>query len=133
MERVKEYYLGKGFNCAESVLRAANDEYGLGLDEKALVTAGGFGGGMGAGSSCGALCGAIQALGAKMLTEGRAADCPGFREKCAAYYHAFEEALGSSECRNLGPKYKNGEIRCYAVVEKAYELLKAAMEEIEKE
>ena len=133
MEKVKEYYLGKNFNCAESVLRAANDEYQLGLDEKALMTAGGFGGGMGAGSSCGALCGAIQALGAKMLTEGRAADCPGFRAKCAGYYKAFEEALGSSECRNLGPKYKNGEIRCYAVVEKAYELLKTAMEESEKE
>ena len=133
MEKVKEYYLGKNFNCAESVLRAANDEYQLGLDEKALVTAGGFGGGMGAGSSCGALCGAIQALGAKMLTKGRAADCPGFRAKCAGYYKAFEEALGSSECRNLGPKYKNGEIRCYAVVEKAYELLKTAMEESEKE
>ena len=133
MEKVKEYYLGKSFNCAESVLRAANEEFKLGLDEKALVTAGGFGGGMGAGSSCGALCGAIQALGAKLLTEGRAADCPGFREKCAAYYHAFEEALGSSECRNLGPKYKNGEVRCYAVVEKAYELLKTAMEEAEKE
>ena len=133
MEKVKEYYLGKNFNCAESVLRAANDEYQLGLDEKALVTAGGFGGGMGAGGSCGALCGAIQALGAKMLTEGRAADCPGFRAKCAGYYKAFEEALGSSECRNLGPKYKNGEIRCYAVVEKAYELLKTAMEESEKE
>lgn len=133
MEKVKEYYLGKNFNCAESVLRAANDEYQLGLDEKALVTAGGFGGGMGAGSSCGALCGAIQALGAKMLAEGRAADCPGLRAKCAGYYKAFEEALGSSECRNLGPKYKNGEIRCYAVVEKAYELLKTAMEESEKE
>ena len=38
MEKVKEYYLGGNFNCAESVLRAANDEYGLGLDEKALVS-----------------------------------------------------------------------------------------------
>ena len=132
MERVKEYYLGENFNCAESVLRAANDEYGLGLDEKALVTAGGFGGGIGAGSSCGALCGAIQALGAKLISEGRAADCPGFREKCAAYYYAFEEALGSSECRELGPKYKNGETRCYAVVEKAYELLKEMLDETEK-
>ena len=133
MEKVREYYLDKGYNCAESVLRAANEEFGLGLDEKALVTAGGFGGGMGAGSSCGALCGAIQALGAKMLTEGRAKDCHGFREKCAEYYRAFEEALGASECRNLGPKYKNEEVRCYAVVEKAYELLKAALEESKKE
>ncbi len=130
MDKVREYYLDKGFNCAESVLRAANDEYHLGLDEKALVTAGGFGGGMGSGSSCGALCGAIQALGAKMIDEGRAADCPGFRAKCAGYYQAFDEALGSTQCRELKPKYNNG--RCSIVVEKAYELLRAAMEEREK-
>ena len=132
MDKVRNYYLDKGFNCAESVLRAANDEYGLGLDEKALVTAGGFGGGMASGSSCGALCGAIQALGAAMLKEGRAADCPGFREKCAEYHRAFEEALGSTMCRELGPKYKNEEARCFKVVETAYELLKKAMDEAGK-
>jgi len=131
MDKVRSYYLDKGFNCAESVLRAANDEYNLGLDEKALVTAGGFGGGMGCGSSCGALCGAIQALGAARLN-GRAADCPGFRDQCAGYYRAFEEALGSSECKNVGPKFKQDDIRCYAVVEKAYELLRQAMDESKK-
>lgn len=130
MEKVKAYYIEKSFNCAESVLRAANEEYGLGLEEKALVTAGGFGGGMGCGSSCGALCGAIQALGAKMLSEGRAADCPGFREKCAVYYQAFEKTLGSTQCRDL--KGKHAGVRCSAVVEKAYELLKAAMDEIDR-
>lgn len=130
MDRVKEYYLGQCYNCAESVLRAANDEYQLGLDEKALVTAGGFGGGMACGSSCGALCGAIQALGAKMLSEGRAADCPGFRDQCAGYYRAFEEALGSTQCRDL--KGKHAGVRCSAVVEKAYELLKTALDEIDQ-
>ena len=128
MDKVREYYLGKGFNCAESVLRAANDEYGLGIDEKALVMAGGFGGGMGCGSSCGALCGAIQALGAAKLT-GRAADCPGFRDQCAGYCKAFEEALGSTMCRELGPMHKREDIRCFAVVERAYELLRQTMEE----
>ncbi len=126
MDRVKDYYLGKGFNCAESVLRAANEEFKLGLDEKALITAGGFGGGMGCGSSCGALCGAIQALSAAKLT-GRAADCPGFRDVCAGYYRAFGEALGSCDCRDL--KCKNPETRCFAVVEKAYELLRQTMKE----
>jgi len=125
---VEKYYLGQCFNCAESVLRAANEQYGLGLDEKALCTAGGFGGGMASGSACGALCGAIQALGAAMLS-GRAADCPGFRDKCGAYFRSFEEALGSSLCAELGPKYKNPTARCYTVVRTAYELLEKAMED----
>ena len=31
-ETAKKYYLEQNYNCAESVLRAANEEYGLGLD-----------------------------------------------------------------------------------------------------
>ncbi len=120
---VEKYYLDQGYNCAESVLRAANDQYGLGLSEEALCTAGGFGGGMGCGSACGALCGAIQALGAAMLT-GRAADCPGFRDKCAGYYRAFEQALGSAMCSEL----KKPGVRCAAVVDKAYELLEEILD-----
>ena len=123
---LKKYYLEKNFNCAESVLRTANEEYKLGLDERALCTAGGFGGGMGCGSSCGALCGAIQALGAAMLS-GRAADCPGFREKCAAYCREFEKTFGSTLCSDLKPVHKKE--KCYEVVGKAYELLCQAMEE----
>ncbi len=128
LDALKGYYLDGGYNCAESVLRTANEEFGLGLDEKALRTAGGFGGGMGCGNACGALCGAIQALSAAML-EGRAHDCPGFREKCAGYTRAFEEALGSTQCRELGPMHKQAETRCYPVVEKAYELLCKMLEE----
>jgi len=128
LDALKGYYLDGGYNCAESVLRTANEEFGLGLDEKALRTAGGFGGGMGCGNACGALCGAIQALGAAMLS-GRAADCPGFRDKCGAYFRSFEEALGSSLCAELGPKYKNPTARCYTVVRTAYELLEKAMED----
>ena len=131
MERVWEYYLGKSFNCAESVLRAANEEFQLGLDEKALTTAGGFGGGMASGSSCGALCGAIQALGAALIREGRAADCESFRAKCAGYHKAFEEALGSTMCREIVPVHKTEDLRCCRVVEKAYELLREILKEAE--
>ena len=45
-ERAKQYY-DQDYNCAETILRAANDEYQLGLDEAALRLAAGFGGGMG--------------------------------------------------------------------------------------
>lgn len=119
---LRENYLDQGYNCAEAVLRTANGQYGLGLDEKALYTAGGFGGGMGTGSCCGALCGCIEALGAAML-EGRARDCEGFREECAQLVHEFEEALGSQMCRELCPRYKREDVKCYEVVVTAYELL----------
>lgn len=126
---VREYFLEKGFNCSESMLRAANDYYGLGLNEESLRLAGGFGGGMGAGGACGALCGAIQAIAAMMIMEqesSKSSACPGFREACAAYYNAFAEQLGSSECRDLTPKYKKPDTRCYELMEKAWALLEEA-------
>ncbi len=59
----------QGYNCAESVLRAFRDRYGLALDGDALRIASGFGGGLGqAGCMCGALAGAVMVLG---LLQGR--------------------------------------------------------------
>ena len=59
----QRYYLEGDYNCAESVLLAANAEYGLGLPDDAVKLVGGFGAGMGCGNACGALCGAVAVLG----------------------------------------------------------------------
>ena len=126
---IRKYFLEQGYNCAESMLRAANEQYGLGLSEESLRLAGGFGGGMGAGGACGALCGAVQALAAMMIMDkesSKSSACPQFREECAAYYNAFAEQLGSSECRDLTPKYKKPDIRCFELMEKAWALLEEA-------
>ena len=50
---VKKYYLEQRRNCAESLLRAANEAYGLNLTEADFALLSGFGGGMGCGSVCG--------------------------------------------------------------------------------
>ncbi len=48
-ERAEKYYLEGDYNCAEAILRAANDACALGLREDALRLAGGFGGAWAAG------------------------------------------------------------------------------------
>ena len=48
-DRVKEYYLEKDYNCAETTLHCINDEYGLGLTDEQIKLASGFGAGMGCG------------------------------------------------------------------------------------
>jgi C_GCAxxG_C_C family probable redox protein len=50
-------------NCSEKILRGANIEYDLGLDDAALKMAAGFGGGMAIEDKCGALTAAIMVLG----------------------------------------------------------------------
>lgn len=45
--KLRRYYLEKDYNCAETILRAANEEYHLGLNEDSFRLVSGFGGGMG--------------------------------------------------------------------------------------
>lgn len=114
-DRVREYYLGKDNNCAETTLHAIDDEYRLGLPEEAFRLIGGFGGGMGCGKTCGALCACVAALGKMTVTE-RAHATPEFKEHCAALVERFTQALGSTECSELTLKYKKEETRCLDTV-----------------
>jgi len=91
------------YNCAQSVLGAFAEDFGLDKD-RALQTAVGFGGGMGRKQEvCGAVSGAIIALG--LASEFREADG---REKINAVYakvssliNEFTEKKGSVLCRDL--------------------------------
>ena len=115
-ETAKKYYLEQNYNCAESVLRAANEEYGLGLDEGALKLMAGFGGGMGCGGVCGALSGGIAAL-SKLRVSDRAHTTPGFSGECAGVVAAFEEKAGSCQCSELKARFFREGTRCLDTVE----------------
>ena len=103
-ETAKICYLEQDYNCAESVLRAANQEYGLGLKEEALRLVAGFGGGMGCGEVCGALSGLIAAL-SEMRVRDRAHTTPGFSEECAEWVASFEKKTGGLRCCELKKRW----------------------------
>ncbi|QAT48386.1 hypothetical protein EQM14_00535 [Caproiciproducens sp. NJN-50] len=114
-DRVRDYYLVKDNNCAETTLHAIDDEYHLDLPEEAFKLVAGFGAGLGCGKTCGALCACIAALG-KMSVGERAHATPGFKEQCAALVEKFTETLGDTECSALTQKYKKEETRCLDTV-----------------
>ena len=97
-------------------MRAANEEYGLGLDEGALKLMAGFGGGMGCGGVCGALSGGIAAL-SKLRVSDRAHTTPGFSGECARLVAAFEEKAGSCQCSELKARFFREGTRCLDTVE----------------
>lgn len=111
-------YYRQGYNCAEALLRAINEDRALRLSEDALRLAAGFGGGMGCGDACGAMTGAVAGLGA-LLVKGRAHQTPGFSELCAGWVEQFRRDLGSSLCAELKPKYKTAETGCLETVLRA--------------
>lgn len=92
----------EGYNCAESVLRALNEELKLNLSDDALKMATGFGGGLGqAGCMCGALAGAVMALN---VLQGRTspAQSRGPAYTAAKELHdIFTDTFGASCCRLL--------------------------------
>jgi len=131
-EVAEKYYLGGDYNCAESVLLAANEVYGFGLDaENCVKLVSAFGGGLGCGKLCGAVAGSMSALGFMAVT-GRAHATEGFKDLCAGTAAKLEAALGSTECAQVKPAFFNPETRCLnavkaacAVIEKELEALKA--------
>ena len=74
-DTVMKYYLEQDYNCAESIIRGANEYYGLGLDEKALLAFGGFGAGCYAGRLCGACAGGIAAVSSMCCRSGGRCSC----------------------------------------------------------
>ena len=126
-ERAEKYYNEGNYNCAETILRAANDEYELGLDEASMKLVAGFGGGMGCGQACGALCGGICAISAAEVAD-KAHTAPELRGKTTKLVAAFRRILGDTQCKNLMGKYKKPDTRCLETVLLGCEALSEVME-----
>ena len=123
-EKAAKFYSDDNdLNCAESILYAANEEYGLGLDQKALDTMSSFGGGMGVESVCGALTGAIAVLGV-MFTSDKTVDSEKRKAIVADFYKEFQERFGTDNCGQIKEKYRDDTIGCRDVVKRSAEILR---------
>ena len=127
---VRELFLDRNYNCAETILLWANERYGLRIAPEDVRLASGFGGGLGCGENCGALLGALAAL-SKNLVQDRAHTIPGFREACAGLVDRFRADLGSIQCAELKEKYCRPDVRCLFVVERAAAVLDEYMKTLE--
>ena len=129
-ELVDDIYLHHNYNCCETVLIAANQAYGLGMDEKDFRAASGFGAGMCTESVRGALSGAIMAIGLKFST-GKAHETEGFMPMVAEFYNDyFKKQLGSDNCAELKKRYRypdGDDRRCLLTIEKAAQTLEKFM------
>jgi C_GCAxxG_C_C family probable redox protein len=94
---------GRGFNCAQSVLSACCEQYGMSKEE-ALKVSCAFGAGMGRlGGTCGAVTGAYMAIGLKYGKYLEGDEVP--KEKTYAMVNEFSRQFkarnGSIVCREL--------------------------------
>ncbi|HBG14855.1 MAG TPA: hypothetical protein DDW96_06010 [Synergistaceae bacterium] len=132
VDKAMRYYLLEDMNCAESVLYAANDEYGLELDRAGLKTMAGFGGGMSIETTCcGALSGAIAAISVR-FTKTKAHENPEVREICKDFLNGFVARHGEINCAPLKDLYRDERSRCLPVIEMAAEELERIMKDHER-
>jgi len=114
MSRVLEIYK-EGYNCAESIVKAINEEKKLNIP---VSVASPFGGGMTVGSTCGAISGALVVLGAVKgrETNKEQNDSKGIAKEVM---NKISEKYGTFECREL----KKKDVSCNEIIEYAYEVI----------
>ncbi len=117
----------KDLNCAETVLYAANEAYGLQLPHSALKLAAGFGGGMGINATCGALTGAIMALSALFVKDrGRESDY--IKELNAEFFDSFKDKMESIDCSYLKEHYRSPQDDCHPIIVQAAQIVEVLID-----
>ena len=115
-------YHGQGYNCAESIIKAFNDD----TDSNISVSiASPFGSGMTVGSTCGAITGAIMAVGAVSGREA-ANEQNQSRQYTRGLMRQIKEKYGTYECIEL----KKKGVTCDEIIAYSYQLLQAQITQL---
>lgn len=104
-------YTQENYNCSESLLRAMNEYYQLGLEENALKVASGFGGGLYSQDICGCLTGAVMGLSV-MKVDDKSNTTPEFKDEIHKFYAAFKEKYQSVNCGELKQTQRHPVLGC---------------------
>ena len=119
---MKYYAKELDYNCAETMLYAANEYYDLNLSKDALKTMASFGGGMAIGSVCGAITGCLAALGV-LFTKDKAHESDTIKTLSKRFHTEFGKRFGYSNCAPLKDIYRTDEKRCSDMILVAAEIM----------
>ena len=130
-DHYEKYYFDQNYNCAETMIRAANDYYDLQLHDRDMIMTGGYGAGIQTGNTCGAILSAVSVLSMKYI-EKKAHESDDIRPVTTALIRKFNERYGSVLCRDIKPQSFKPEYRCQKTIETACDILEEVLEEYEK-
>ncbi len=116
-ERCLSYYQ-QGYNCAEAMIRAANQEYGLNINDDDIKLFAGYGLGMGSMLTCG-LATVGVAIYSRLAVKTKAHETPDFIQGAHRYMEGFAKAVGSSSCAQLRQTSYDKVTKCQSSVQAA--------------
>lgn len=129
---IGKYYFEQNYNCAETILRAANEYYNLQLHDKDMIMVGAYGAGIQSGNTCGAVLSVAAILSLKYV-EAKAHESEDIRPVVQKMLRKFNEKYNSTLCKDIKPQSFNPEYRCKVTVETACDILEETIREFEEE
>lgn len=117
-----KYYYDENYNCAETLIRAGNEYYDLGLHDRDMIAFGGFGAGIQTGNTCGAVLSAVSVLSMKYI-EKNAHTSKDIKPVTTALIREFNKKYGSILCKDIKPQSFTPEERCKNTIETACDIL----------
>ena len=127
-----KYYFEQNYNCAETILRAANEYYDLGLHDKDMILVGAYGAGIQSGNTCGAVLSVAAVLSLKYV-EAKAHESEDIRPVVQKMMRKFNEKYGSILCKDIKPQSFKPEYRCQMTIETSCDILEETIAEYEAE
>jgi len=127
----EKYYYDMNYNCAETIIRAGNDYYNLGLHDRDMIAFGGFGAGIQTGNTCGAILSAVSVLSMKYI-EKRAHESNDIKPITTALIREFNKTYGSVLCKDIKPQSFTPDTRCKATIETACDILEQVIADYDK-
>lgn len=129
-DHMYKFYLEQNYNCAESVLRAANEYYDLQLDDHAMIMVGAYGAGIQTGNTCGAILAGVAVLSLKYVP-AKAHESADIKPITTKFIREFNAKFGGIRCTEIKPKSFQPEIRCLRTVEFVCDTLEKVIAEYE--
>lgn len=123
----EKYYFEGNYNCAETIIRAGNDYYNLGLHDRDMIAFGGFGAGIQTGNTCGAVLAGVSILSMKYI-EAKAHESADIKPVTRMLIQRFNQKYGSVLCKDI----KAQEIRCKNTIDVACDILEEVISEYEQ-
>jgi len=123
-----KYYFDQNYNCAESILRAGNEYYNLGLHDRDMIVVGAYGAGIQSGNTCGAVLSGASILSMKYI-EAKAHESEDIRPVVQKLLRKFNEKYGSVLCKDIKPQSFKPEYRCQKTIEAACDMLEETIAE----
>lgn len=129
---IGKYYFDQNYNCAETILRAGNEYYDLGLNDRDMIMVGAFGAGVQCGNTCGAILAGASILSMKYV-EAKAHESADIKPVVTKLIRLFNLKYGSTLCKDIKPQSFAPEYRCLKTVEAACDILEQTIAEYEAE